>query len=100
MLEEAFEKAEKNRERISEFWEDLQTLYKMFRAWFSGLYEFSRTVLMMIIAAILYFIMPVDAVPDFIPVLGYVDDAAVIAYVIRTIQEEIDSFRKWESTQS
>lgn len=100
LLEEALDKAEKNKDRIRDFLEDLQTLYRMLRAWFTGLYDFSGTVLMMIIAAILYFVMPVDAIPDFIPGLGYVDDAAVIAYVINAIKEEIDSFREWESTQS
>jgi uncharacterized membrane protein YkvA (DUF1232 family) len=33
----------------------------------------------MMLAALAYFVLPTDAVPDFIPMLGYTDDAAVFA---------------------
>jgi uncharacterized membrane protein YkvA (DUF1232 family) len=38
-----------------------------------------------IIAALGYFILPIDAVPDFIPVVGIADDAAVIGFAILTV---------------
>jgi uncharacterized membrane protein YkvA (DUF1232 family) len=36
----------------------------------------------MMLAALAYFVLPADAVPDFIPMLGYTDDAAVFAALI------------------
>ena len=39
----------------------------------------------MMFAALAYFVMPVDAVPDFIAGIGYTDDAAVIATVLTLI---------------
>lgn len=42
-----------------------------------------------VIAALGYFISPVDAVPDMIPVLGYADDAAVLAATLATIASYI-----------
>ena len=48
----------------------------------------------LIIFALLYFIMPIDAIPDPIPVLGYVDDAAVVAWVIGCISEDISEYKR------
>jgi uncharacterized membrane protein YkvA (DUF1232 family) len=39
----------------------------------------------MMLAALAYFVLPTDAIPDFIPVIGYTDDAAVIAAVIGVV---------------
>jgi uncharacterized membrane protein YkvA (DUF1232 family) len=32
-----------------------------------------------------YLVMPIDVVPDFIPVIGYADDAVVLALVLRSV---------------
>ena len=42
-----------------------------------------------ILGALAYFIMPLDALPDFILLLGYTDDATVFWAVYRTIQPHI-----------
>ena len=42
-----------------------------------------------IIGALGYFIYPVDATPDFIPGLGYVDDAGVILTALTTISMHV-----------
>src|SRR3954463_7238732 len=39
-----------------------------------------------LIAALAYFILPFDAVPDFIPVAGFVDDASVLAAALASIR--------------
>lgn len=36
----------------------------------------------MMLAALAYFVLPTDAIPDFIPMIGYTDDAAVFAALI------------------
>jgi uncharacterized membrane protein YkvA (DUF1232 family) len=42
-----------------------------------------------LLAAIAYFILPTDAIPDFIPVVGYGDDAAVLAAAIKMVSDHI-----------
>jgi len=32
-----------------------------------------------------YLALPIDLVPDFVPVLGYADDAIVVAFVLRSV---------------
>jgi len=39
----------------------------------------------MMLAALAYFVLPTDAVPDFIPMLGYTDDAAVFAALLSVV---------------
>lgn len=43
-----------------------------------------------IIGALAYLIFPVDLIPDFIPVLGWSDDAAAIAFAYKRVQDYID----------
>jgi uncharacterized membrane protein YkvA (DUF1232 family) len=47
--------------------------------------EVHWTKKVLVVVALVYFIMPADAIPDFTPIIGYVDDAAVIAAVIKTL---------------
>ena len=43
----------------------------------------------MMLAALAYFVLPVDAVPDFIAGLGYTDDAAVFAALMSVIGKNL-----------
>jgi uncharacterized membrane protein YkvA (DUF1232 family) len=45
-----------------------------------------RVILM---SALAYFVLPVDALPDLVPLLGFTDDAAVIAAAIATVASEL-----------
>jgi len=42
-----------------------------------------------LLGALAYFILPFDAIPDFLPMLGYSDDAAVLATAIRLVAAHI-----------
>lgn len=76
---------------------DLQLLVRLLKASISGAYTgLSVYKLVTIVAAILYLINPLDVIPDFIPVVGYADDAAVIAWVLNSIAEELKDFKMWE----
>lgn len=48
-----------------------------------------------IIVALGYFISPVDAIPDAVPVFGFVDDALVVAYVVHTLRQDIVDYREF-----
>jgi uncharacterized membrane protein YkvA (DUF1232 family) len=42
-----------------------------------------RTVRWSLIALLAYLLSPIDLVPDFVPLLGYADDAIAVAFVLR-----------------
>jgi len=48
-----------------------------------------RHVQLALLAAIAYFILPFDAISDFLPVIGFTDDAAVLATAIRMVSSHI-----------
>lgn len=54
---------------------------------------------MLVIAAIIYFVSPIDFMPDMLPG-GFIDDAAVIAYVVTQIKADLDNFLAWEVERS
>jgi len=51
----------------------------------------------MVIAAILYFLLPLDSIPDFILGLGYLDDVTVITFVYRQLSNELERYRAWRA---
>jgi len=73
--------------------EDLKTMFDLLRAVARGNYRLRKETLILITGAVLYFVIPIDVIPDFIPVAGFIDDAAVIAWVVKTCKTEIDLFR-------
>jgi uncharacterized membrane protein YkvA (DUF1232 family) len=77
-------------------WESLQIFIRLLRAQFASKYCAPSDSILMIVASIVYFVSPFDLIPDSIPVLGFIDDAAVIACVARANVTLISNFRKWE----
>ena len=77
--------------------DDLQTIFRLVRAWLKGEYrDVSKKSLVVLVGALIYFLMPFDAIPDFIPVIGLTDDVAVIAMALTAAKTEVEKFREWE----
>ncbi len=49
----------------------------------------------MVIAGLLYFISPIDLLPDYIPILGYIDDAFVMSVVMNAMASEIERYKAY-----
>ena len=103
LLIDAYAKAQQKNELGSlahEAWTTLQTLFRLIRAAVAGEYTGVPTgTLLAAVAVLIYFISPIDLIPDFIPVLGLVDDVALVAWFSLTIKTEIDKFHEWELTR-
>lgn len=48
-----------------------------------------------ILSALIYFVSPIDLIPDFIPGLGIIDDAAVIAICLKFVESDVEEYLKW-----
>lgn len=77
--------------------EPIETAIRLIKAYASGEYrDIPFESIALIITAIIYFIMPIDVVPDFILALGHLDDIAVLTWTFRTVADELKKFITWE----
>jgi uncharacterized membrane protein YkvA (DUF1232 family) len=77
---------------------DAQALVRMVRESAAGRYRrLPVRSLLAVVAAIVYFLDPLDLIPDFIPVLGFADDAAVLLWVAHRVRRDLDAFLACES---
>lgn len=73
---------------------DCKTLISMLKAWAVGDYkETPWTSIVLIAGAVIYFVNPLDAIPDILPAAGLIDDATVIGFVIASVKQDIAKFR-------
>jgi uncharacterized membrane protein YkvA (DUF1232 family) len=87
------------REPFKETWAYLQAMLRLLRAYSRGEYRnVPVTALISIIAAIAYVVNPFDLIPDVVPFLGFLDDAAVIAFAVRKTKDTLDNFMIWETS--
>lgn len=75
----------------------LKVLIKMVKAYAKGHYrEIETKNILLMVAALVYFVTPLDLIPDFIPITGLLDDFTVVLWVYNKLQQEIDHFIDWE----
>ena len=91
-------KAYRNRNQLKAVWEDLMAVCRMLKAWSKGDYQsVPWKTIVLSLATIIYFLNPFDVAPDFIPGVGYLDDAVVLGFVVNSIKKELEKFLRWES---
>jgi len=56
--------------------------------------------IVLISAALIYFVSPFDALADFLPLIGFVDDAAIITALFASISKDVEKFTAWETTKA
>lgn len=72
-------------------------LFNMFKDYAKGKYkEMPIQSVIAIVSALLYVISPMDLIPDSIPVIGYIDDAAVVAFAMKLIKNDIEKYKEWK----
>ena len=98
LLEDATGKAGRSYEFLLAEWESLQTLLRLVRSWLTQEYSPPIKTLLMVVAALVYFVEPFDLIPDAVLLFGLLDDAAVITAVVKANLSEISRFRNWEGT--
>jgi uncharacterized membrane protein YkvA (DUF1232 family) len=101
LLEQAVKKAkskEENKGPLADVWNSLKALFRMFQAYMRRDYtKVPWGSIVLAVVAIIYFVSPLDLLPDWIPLAGFIDDAAVIGFVLKAIQNDLNAFLKWES---
>ena len=99
-MESFLEKIEKKIKWIpflAQEFKNIPTMVSMVRSYLRGNYTkiLKRTILA-IVSALIYFLSPIDVVPDWIPLLGQLDDAIVIASCWNLVNKDVEDYRQWK----
>jgi curved DNA-binding protein CbpA len=78
--------------------QNVRELYAIFKDSVKGNYKLHPANVAMIGGGLLYFILPADLIPDFIPLVGYLDDLAVLTTIMNSLKGEINAYRHWKET--
>lgn len=78
---------------------DFRDTFSMVSDSMAGNYSLPFGSLAALVGALAYVISPIDLIPDIVPILGFTDDAAFFAFVIKCHLDEIDEYRKWKKNQ-
>jgi len=102
-LQSLFQEAAKQaasmpKDPFAETWPYFQAMLRLIRAYSEGKYrDVPENTLVVIIAAIIYVVNPLDVIPDALPALGFLDDATVLALAVRRSRQTLDDFMAWET---
>lgn len=89
----------KNLDKLPKDTGDLKLLINLFKDWYNGVYrEIPWYSIAAIILGFLYLLSSVDLIPDMIPVLGQIDDAVVIRWILTHIaKQDLNKYRQFKT---
>lgn len=93
---EFWEKVEKASPILKRILKDVKDLYTLFVDSIKGRYKLHPAITGIIGGGLLYFIVPLDLIPDYIPIVGLLDDFAVLSAIINSLQDELAEYRKFK----
>ena len=77
--------------------EDLRLLIMLIHDYFKGRYrDISAMSGIVFILSVAYLIIPTDLISDFLPVLGQLDDAAILLASLYFLEKDLYRYRNWK----
>ena len=96
LTKEEIDLAEDKAQNLGEKSSDFGLLLSMIKDTFAGRYKMNKWNMSVIVATIIYVVSPLDAIPDLIPVLGWLDDASIVGFAISKLADEILRYKKFK----
>jgi uncharacterized membrane protein YkvA (DUF1232 family) len=81
--------------RFKEMNFSIQSLYN----WYRGLLQNPKYRWWVVLASVAYIVSPIDISPDFIPVIGWIDDSVVIGLLVAELSQVVSAKLKERSTR-
>ncbi len=106
-VEKVIEKEEKilnkfeSKGKLKRYLDDALLLFSLVKDYASGEYrEIPFNIVAAAGAALLYVLSPIDLIPDFIPIVGYLDDAAVVAFCLNLMEKDLVTYKIWKDSRT
>lgn len=94
LIDKADEKI--NRVKLKGALEYIPTMIALIKSYIKREYsEIPVGTIVSIIGAVIYFVSPIDIIPDFIVGIGYIDDASVVALCCAAAKADLDEYKMW-----
>ena len=92
-----YHKIEASLQKYADIAGRLNVITRLTKAWRNKEYtDVSYATVFLSVAILLYFVSPIDLIPDFIPLIGGLDDVLLLGFLIKIIDKEIERFLTWE----
>lgn len=86
---------------LGRFVEDGKLMLALVKDYCTGTYRaIPWWIMASVVAALIYVVNPLDLVPDTIPVVGPLDDAAVVAACVVLVEQELHQYQVWKAAQA
>ena len=100
-LQEAFKKANLNKGNLTTIWEELNLFLSLAKDYSLGNYTTIPTrSIIATFASLLYFLSPLDFIPDFILGLGFIDDIYILTLVYKQLTKDLEKYKQWKESSS
>ena len=98
--EDEIKKLFKRVEVLAKYCNDLCEIFELLRDRVAGVYrETPWTTIAALTGALIYVLSPIDLILDFIPFIGFLDDAVVIGLAIKLAQPDLEKYRAWKANR-
>lgn len=99
-IKEALGKAVTNKGQLEGVWAKMILLFAVAKDYVNGDYtEIPKRSIIAILGGLIYFLSPIDVVPDFVPVLGFIDDVFVLNLVYKQVLKDLEKYKIWKDAQ-
>lgn len=100
LVDTASKEIDSGKKKILSIHSEIRVLIAMLKSWVKGDYtDIPWMTLLLSVGALVYFVNPLDAVPDIVPAVGLLDDATVIGFVLASIKQDLQNFKIYNSTK-
>ena len=84
---------------LAKYCNDLCEIFELLRDRVAGVYkETPWKTIAALTGALIYVVSPIDLILDFIPGIGFLDDAIVIGLAIKLVLSDLEEYRAWKAS--